>query len=232
MEALELFATAVMPEFGQRHPAREAAKRERLGDAPLRALERRPARPAVEPGYVFGPADGGAPARRPAPVGVAADGGGGRAGAFVAARLAALRHAAEARGEQALRAVVKRADDRRLEKTIGSRPGLKAVFAAMERQFVPERAAGFTGDIQYDLRAADGSVRTWTVTVHDDRAAARSGPSGDPKLKITMSLADFVRLAGRDLDPVKAVLTGRLELAGDFAVAMRLGEMFGQPSPL
>ena len=38
-------------------------------------------------------------------------------------------------------------------------------------------------------------------------------------------------IAGRDLDPVKAVLTGRLELAGDFTVAMRLGEMFGQPGP-
>ncbi|MCW3002829.1 MAG: limB 2, partial [Conexibacter sp.] len=34
MEALELFATEVMPEFAQRRPAREAAKRERLGDAP------------------------------------------------------------------------------------------------------------------------------------------------------------------------------------------------------
>ena len=40
-----------------------------------------------------------------------------------------------------------------------------------------------------------------------------------------------MRIAGRDLDPVKAVLTGRLELAGDFSVAMRLGEMFGQPPP-
>jgi putative sterol carrier protein len=49
-------------------------------------------------------------------------------------------------------------------------------------------------------------------------------------LKITLSVADFARLAGRDLDPVKALLTGRLDLKGDFAVAMRLGEMFGQPS--
>jgi putative sterol carrier protein len=49
-------------------------------------------------------------------------------------------------------------------------------------------------------------------------------------LTITLATADFIRIAGRDLDPVKAVLTGRMELAGDFAVAMKLGEMFGQPS--
>ena len=63
------------------------------------------------------------------------------------------------------------------------------------------------------------------------RATARPGASDAAKLTLTLSVADFVRIAGRDLDPIKAVLTGRLELAGDFAVAMRLGEMFGQPPP-
>jgi alkanesulfonate monooxygenase SsuD/methylene tetrahydromethanopterin reductase-like flavin-dependent oxidoreductase (luciferase family)/putative sterol carrier protein len=234
MEALELFAAEVMPEFAQRRPEREAAKRERLGDAPLRAVERRPAGPTVEPGYAFGPGESGAPeTRRPAPGAAAAGGGGaGRASTLLSARATALRRAAEARGEQALRAFVKRSDDGRLESTIGSRLGLKALFAGMERQFVPERAGGFTGDIQYDLRSADGGVRSFTVTVDADTAKARPGASPAPKLKITMALADFVRLAGGDLDPVKALLTGRLDLAGDFAVAMRLGEMFGQPSAL
>jgi putative sterol carrier protein len=100
----------------------------------------------------------------------------------------------------------------------------------MERQFVPERAAGFTGDIQYNLRGADGEIRSWTVAIAGDRATARPGASDDAKLTITLATADFIRIAGRDLDPVKAVLTGRMELAGDFSVAMKLGEMFGQPS--
>ena len=39
-------------------------------------------------------------------------------------------------------------------------------------------------------------------------------------------------VAARDLDPAKALLSGRLDLEGDFAVAMRLAAMFGQPSPL
>ncbi|MDX6732267.1 MAG: sterol transfer family, partial [Baekduia sp.] len=138
---------------------------------------------------------------------------------------------AEARAEQALKAFVRRSTDRRLEQTVGSSLGLKAVFAGMERQYVPERAGGFAGDIQYDLRGADGRVRSWTVTVGPSAAQARPGASTDAKLKITVSVADFARIAGQDLDPVKAVLTGRLELAGDFAVAMRLGEMFGQERP-
>jgi putative sterol carrier protein len=47
-----------------------------------------------------------------------------------------------------------------------------------------------------------------------------------------LGVADFVRIAGRDLDPGKALLTGRLDLEGDLAVAARLGEMFGQPSAI
>ena len=60
MEALELFAAEVMPEFAQRRPAREEAKRELLGDAPRRALERRAPRKTVARGYAFkADADGG-----------------------------------------------------------------------------------------------------------------------------------------------------------------------------
>ena len=46
-----------------------------------------------------------------------------------------------------------------------------------------------------------------------------------------MGLADFVRIAGRDLEPGRALLTGRLEIEGDVVVATRLGEMFGEASP-
>ncbi len=230
MKALELFAAEVMPEFTQRRPAREEAKRELLGDAPRRALERRAPRKQVARDYV-----------------VKADATGGDApGAAVSvptpsaatgvrrapkATVAAARRTLEARREQLFQSFVRRSGDERLARTAGSAAGLKVLFAGMERQFVAERAAGFAGDIQYNLRAADGTLRSWTVTVDGARAIVRPGAADAAKLTMTLSVADFVRIAGRDLDPVKAVLTGRLELAGDFAVAMRLGEMFGQPPP-
>lgn len=220
VEALELFARDVMPEFAARRPALEAAKRERLGDAPRRALARRPADRPVDRAYGFAAGDDGAAPqaasvaddRRPRPE-----------------RGAALRRTLAEKAEQGFQAFVHRASDRWLEQTVGSGAGLRTVFGQMERQFLPERAAGFTGDIQYDLRASDGAVRSWTVTIDDRAARARPGASDDPKLTLKLTLADFARLVGRDLDPVKALLTGRLDLEGDFAVAARLGEMFGQP---
>jgi putative sterol carrier protein len=228
MEALELFAAEVMPEFAQRRSAREEAKRARLGDAPRRALERRAPQRTVAPGYAFKAGASGAGAQVTAvstsmPVAATTR----RA---PKATVAAVRRTLETRGEQAFQTFVRRSGDERLARTAGSAAGLKLLFAGMERQFVAERAAGFTGDIQYNLRAADGTLRSWTVSIDGAHAITRPGASGAPKLTLTLSVADFVRIAGRDLDPVKAVLTGRLELAGDFSVAMRLGEMFGQPA--
>jgi hypothetical protein len=67
-----------------------------------------------------------------------------------------LRRTLEARGEDAFRAFVRRSDDRRLERTIGTGQGLRLIFSAMQSQFVPSGAGGFTGDLLYELRATDG----------------------------------------------------------------------------
>jgi len=134
-------------------------------------------------------------------------------------------------GEAIFQRFVRRSSDQRLERTIGSDRGLRFVFAQMARAFRPDRAAGWTGDIRYELARADGSVAVWTVSCGADDARARAGAAPDPALTIRLGAADFLRIAAGELDPAKALLSGRLDLAGDFAVAMRLASMFGQPSP-
>ncbi|WP_187369414.1 LLM class flavin-dependent oxidoreductase [Baekduia soli] len=220
VEALELFAAEVLPGFAAA-PERDAARRARRDEAVARALMRRPSPRKADRGAVFGARDGAAAAQTHAAA---------PAGWTRRPRVVALRAAAQDRAEQGLRAFVAGAGDERLERTIGSRAGLRAVFAAMARRFVPEQAGGFAGDIQYDLRGAGDTLVTWTVTVDGERATARPGPAESPALTIKLTRADFARLAGGDLDPVKALLTGRLDLEGDFGVAMRLGAMFGLPA--
>jgi hypothetical protein len=134
-------------------------------------------------------------------------------------------------GEAIFQRFVRRASDQRLERTIGSDRGLRFVFAQMARAYRPDRAAGWTGDIRYELARADGSLRTWTVTCGADGARARAGGAPGPDLTIKLGVADFLRVAAGELDPAKALLSGRLDLEGDFAVAMRLAAMFGQDSP-
>jgi alkanesulfonate monooxygenase SsuD/methylene tetrahydromethanopterin reductase-like flavin-dependent oxidoreductase (luciferase family)/putative sterol carrier protein len=222
-EAIELFGTEVMPEFAAQREAREAAKRERLAPAVEAALARRSPPRRVDPSYRIAPMDSGPPAARTG-AGAAKAAGQGRNGAA-----AGLRRRLEAQGEAAFRAFVRRSDDRRLERTVGSARGLKTIFGAMERQYRPDKAAGFGGDVQYDLLGMDGQVRSWTVTVGPGGCSTRQGSATAPKLTIKTSLSDFVRMAGLDLDPAKALLTGRMDLEGDITVAMRLSEMFGRP---
>ena len=99
----------------------------------------------------------------------------------------------------------------------------------MADAYEPDKALGFSGDLRYELRATDGTVRTWTVPAGEE-ATALPGGDGPAALTLRLALADFVRMAGRDLDPGSALLSGRLDLEGDLALAARLGEMFGQPS--
>ena len=70
-------------------------------------------------------------------------------------------------------------------------------------------------------------MRPWTLVITPDRAEARPGAGVSPRLTVRLSVADFVRIAGGDLDAGKALLTGRMDLEGDFSLAARLGEMFG-----
>ena len=219
-EALELFAAEVMPDFSARAPAREAAVRERLAGAMDAALARRAApRKVADAGYAIGPMDSGPPAP---PAGAAS----AVAASAPAPRAPAL--SLEQRAETAFRAFVRRSGDRRLERSFGSRAGLRVLFGAMERAFVPAAAQGFSGELAYALKPAGGAVRWWTVAVDADRARAQRRAPRDAALVLEMGLADFVRMAAGELDPGKALLTGRLDVKGDFALVLRLGEMFGR----
>jgi alkanesulfonate monooxygenase SsuD/methylene tetrahydromethanopterin reductase-like flavin-dependent oxidoreductase (luciferase family)/putative sterol carrier protein len=224
-ESLRLVGERVMPEFVQRREEREREKAERVAPAVAAALARRaPAREA-DPTYAIAPLDSGPP---PARVGagaeeVAAAPGSGGTASVLADRL-------RERGEKAFAAFVRRSDDRRLERTVGSEFGLRMLFGGMAQRFRPDKAAGFAGDIQYQLRA-NGTVKPWVVSIDGRRASARPGQATAPSLTITTDVADFLRIAAGELDPGNALLTGKMVLEGDFTVAMRLGEMFGEPSP-
>jgi putative sterol carrier protein len=132
----------------------------------------------------------------------------------------------------AFQAVVRRASDGRLERIAGSRPALTLIFGAMTRAYEPDKAHGFAGELEFDLRRARGRVGHWTVRIDPRSATARAGRAAAPALTLEMTVADFLRIAAGELDPGRALLSGRLDLAGDFSLAQRLGEMFGRPAAL
>jgi hypothetical protein len=107
------------------------------------------------------------------------------------------------------------------------------MFTAIAHTFEPDTAAGFEGRIVYELsRPATGaSSSRWTIEVSDGRATAAPGGAGPAALTLKFQLADFVRVAAGKLDPAAPQLENRASLGGDLALAVRLPEMFGAPSP-
>jgi alkanesulfonate monooxygenase SsuD/methylene tetrahydromethanopterin reductase-like flavin-dependent oxidoreductase (luciferase family)/putative sterol carrier protein len=222
-ESIELFASEVMPEFAQRADAADAQRAERFGPAIEAAVARREPPRAADPDYAIVPTASGPPVQSARREHASSNG---------RPRRAAVQALLAEQGERAFRAFVRRSDDRRLERTAGSARGLKVLFGAMAQAYEPDKAAGFSGELQYDLRRSDGEVVSWTVALGPERASVRPGTASAPALTLKLGLVDFVRLAGGDLDPGKALLTGRMDMEGDLAVAARLGEMFGQPAAI
>jgi alkanesulfonate monooxygenase SsuD/methylene tetrahydromethanopterin reductase-like flavin-dependent oxidoreductase (luciferase family)/putative sterol carrier protein len=228
-ESLELFGKKVLPHFTDGREEAEAAKRERLAGACERALARRAPARQPDPGYVITPRGEPAAAqvisaaRRAETNGAAANGGRHGLKAALAKR---LREA----GESAFAAFVRGRSDQQLERTLGSGPGLRIMFKGLERAFVPEKANGWSGEVQYELTGTHNGHRDWVVRVQGDHASAAPGRAEKPAVTFRMSVPVFARIAAQEMHPAKAMMEGELQLDGDFEAAARLGEMFGADS--
>jgi alkanesulfonate monooxygenase SsuD/methylene tetrahydromethanopterin reductase-like flavin-dependent oxidoreductase (luciferase family)/putative sterol carrier protein len=222
-ESIELFGEQVLPAFAEQADARDAERRERLAGARERANARREPPRSAPDDYVITPQSEPAPAdvmraaKRPAPAAGSGNGGG------LADRLNKL-------GESAFAALVRGRSDDQLERALGNDTALRLVFGGMERAFVPERAEGFDGDIQYELESGGDTLR-WRVSVRDGRARARPGSATDPKVTLRASVPVFARIFARETNPAKAMLDGDLVVRGDLVVAGQIGYMFGEDSP-
>jgi alkanesulfonate monooxygenase SsuD/methylene tetrahydromethanopterin reductase-like flavin-dependent oxidoreductase (luciferase family) len=228
-ESLELFGAEVLPAFAEQAEAQERAKAERLAPAIEAALARRDPPRQAPPHYVIDEqAD------------LARAGGPRRAAAGKLPRRADLgrktREAIERGGRGVLARAVRGASDRQLERRFGNRVVQRALFTGMAQRFRPIPGFGFEGDVLYELRRiADGGSQPepdrWTIQVREGRARAVQGGAPDPAVTLRMSIPDFARIAADDVKPPGLFFSGRLDVEGDFEVASRLPEMFGEPSP-
>ena len=223
-ESLELFGSKVLPHFVDGREEREAAKQERLAGAVERALARREPARRPDPAYVITPRGEPRPAQVIAAAHRAQSNGAGNGGRHW------VRDRLQRAGESAFAAFVRGRSDAQLERTVGSNAGLRVIFKGMERAFVPAKANGFSGEFQYELTGRNGD-REWVVRIDDgERATAEEGRATNPGVTFRTSVPTFARIASGEVHPAKAMLEGDLEIHGDFELAARLGEMFGQDS--
>ena len=216
MEAIEVFAKTVQPRFAERACARETEKRERLAHALEQALARRASPRPAPSGYVITPQ--------------------GETGPTGALRLGP--ESQDARGRRAstqpsggrapmLARLIRGRSDQQLERMM--RFLAPVIFKGMARAFRPDRAFGFSGEIEYDLQS-NGKSRKWVIRIADGKAIAERGSAQHPSVVLHMPAPTFARISAGILSPITAVLERKLDAEGDLGLVNRLSEMFGGPS--
>jgi putative sterol carrier protein len=94
----------------------------------------------------------------------------------------------------------------------------------MTDAFIPEKAAGVDADIQFNL--SGDHAGQYFVSIKDKTCTLHEGTVAKPKLTITANSEDLLSLYGGQLDPMQAFLQGKIKIAGDMSLAMKLMSMF------
>jgi putative sterol carrier protein len=115
--------------------------------------------------------------------------------------------------------VVKAAED------LGVDTLLDQVFDGMQQAFQPDKAAGQSAVVQWDVNAPDGT-RSHTVHIADGKCTVSSGAAESPRLTLTLALPDFLRFVAGQLDGMQAFMSGKLKLAGDIMLAQTMQSWF------
>lgn len=123
--------------------------------------------------------------------------------------------------------------DRDILSSVESAGGMDAtldvVFQGMVDAFVPERASGQEAVIQYDIATPKGTV-SYQLDVRGGSCRAQRGAVSTPRIKLALSLPNFLRLSMGTLGPTSAFLTGKLKLSGDMLLSAQLERWFERPN--
>ena len=103
----------------------------------------------------------------------------------------------------------------------------KQILEGMAANFLPEKAAGVSAVIQFHLTGEGGG--DWVMTLGNGRCTVAPGTVPTPKLTLTSTMEDFNSIVTGTLDGMAAFAQGKLKLAGDLGLSMKLMGYFKKP---
>ena len=104
---------------------------------------------------------------------------------------------------------------------------VKAIFSAMPVNFNADAAKGMTSVIQFNLSGDGGG--TWHVAIKDGACAVTEGAHASPNMTMTMAASDYVDMISGKLNGQMAFMSGKLKIAGDMGLAMKMQSLFKRP---
>jgi putative sterol carrier protein len=93
-----------------------------------------------------------------------------------------------------------------------------------EKAFLPEKAAGLEAVVQYRLTGDEGG--DYIITIANDQCQVAEGIAENPVMTMTADGAYFRDVLLGKQDGMKGFMEGKLQLAGDLNLAMKLTSFF------
>jgi putative sterol carrier protein len=97
-------------------------------------------------------------------------------------------------------------------------------FGGLCSRFKAEEATGLTAVYQFEITGDGGGE--WHADIADGGCEVAEGRAGSPNITITTSAEDWLAIVGGRLNPQMAFMTGKLKVAGDMGLALRLQSIF------
>lgn len=108
---------------------------------------------------------------------------------------------------------------------MGTEDVIAKIADAIVERFQPERAAGQSAVIQWQVTAPSGTT-TFRVDVTDGKCTAALGSADAPRVTLAFALPDFLRFVSGQLDGMQAFMGGKLKLTGDVMFAQSMQAWF------
>jgi putative sterol carrier protein len=109
----------------------------------------------------------------------------------------------------------------------GTAEAVKEIFAGMPGSLVADAAKGMDTVIQFNLGGDGGG--NYYVEIKDGAAKVGEGTHAAPKMTMTLAASDYVDLIGGKLNGQMAFMSGKLKIAGDMGLAMKMQTLFKRP---
>ena len=98
------------------------------------------------------------------------------------------------------------------------------IMRAIPSHFNPELAKGASGTIQCIFSGDQAS--NWVIDINNQVCTVEEGKTDDPDMTIKVSGEDGVKILMGEMDPMRALLLGKVKVIGDLSFGMKLVKLF------
>lgn len=101
---------------------------------------------------------------------------------------------------------------------------IKDLMSKMPGAFLPDKAPGLDAVIQFKFTGEEPGE--WYAAIKDGKVQVEKGEHASPNMTLKADSSDYVKIFTGELDGMQAFMQGKLKLAGDLNLAMKLTQMF------